>query len=171
MFNMWPIIVVKVPMVFLVYSIGKILSCWLVGQQFYASTIWLGGHLGSGHRLPSPNCSSLPTIVYSSSELRLIKKIQPKQSLDQVLWGRLGDLGIRKRYRSKRGGLKLSVNLPRHTTGKPSPEELPPAPCKFTSCNLRIPSVLETNIRSLRNKMDELQTVVDVNNPDIVLHN
>ena len=143
-------------MVVLVYCIGKILSCWSVGQQFYASTIWLGGHLGSGHRIPSPSCSSPPTIVYSSSELRLIRKIQPKQSLDPVLWGRLGDLGIRKRYRSKRGGWKLS------------PEELPPVPCNLTSSNLRIPSVLSTNVRSLRNKMDELQAVVDVNNPDIV---
>ena len=168
MFNMWPNIVDKVPMVVLVYCIGKILSCWSVGQQFYASTTWLGGHLGSGHLLPSPNCSSLPTIVYSSSELWLIRKIQPKQILDQVLWGRLGDLGIRKWYRSKRGGWKLSVNLHRHTTGIPSPEELPPAPCNLTSCNLGIPSVLSTNVRSLRNKMDELQAVVDVNNPDIV---
>ena len=58
--------------------------------------------------------------------------------------------------------------MPRHTRGIPSPEALTPAPCNFTSCNLRIPSVLDTNIRSLRNKMDELQTVVDVNNPDIV---
>ena len=96
MFNMWPIIVVKVPMVVLVYCIGKIMSCWSVGQQFYASTIWLGGHLGSGHRLPSPNCSSPSPIVYSSLELRLIRKIQPKQSLDQVLWGRLGDPGDSK---------------------------------------------------------------------------
>ena len=166
MFNMWPNIVVKVPMVVLVYCIGKILSCWSVGQQFYASTIWLGGHLGSVHRIPSPNFSSPPTIVYSSSELRLIRKTQPKQRLDPVLWGRLGDLGIRKRYRSKRGGWKLY--LPRLTTGIPSPEELPPAPCNLTSSNLRIPSVLSTNVRSLRNKMDELQAVVDVNNPDIV---
>ena len=45
MFNMWPIIVVKVPMVVLVYCIGKILSCWSVGQQFYASTIWLAAIL------------------------------------------------------------------------------------------------------------------------------
>ena len=44
---------------------------------------------------------------------------QPKQSLDPVLWGRLGDLAIRKRYRSKRGGWKLSVNLPRRSTGIP----------------------------------------------------
>lgn len=102
MFNMWPNIVVKVPMVVLVYCIGKILSCWSVGQQFYASTIWLGGHLGSGHRTPSPNCSLPPTIVYSSSELRLIRKIQPKQSLDHVLWGRLGDLGFEN-------GIVLSV--------------------------------------------------------------
>ena len=116
----------------------------VVWPTVFASTTWHGSHLGSRHRTLSASCSPSPTIVYSSSDLRLIRKPQPKQSLDSEVWGHLGDLGIRKRYRSTSGGWKLSVNspignhVPCPTTGLPSPIELSPAPSNSTSNDLII---------------------------------
>ena len=143
MLSMWPNIVIKVPMAVLVYRLGKILAYWPFGRQFHeTSTIWHGGHLGFGHRTSCPSYSSTSTIGYTSYYLWLIRKTQPKQSLDSELWDRLGDLGLRKRFRSKRGGRKLTINsltgvpVICSTTGLPSPVDMSLAPNNSTSDNL-----------------------------------
>ena len=59
------------------------------------------GFAESRHLGPA-NLTNCPRVVYSSSQLRLIRKNQPKQHIDSDLWKNLGDLGIRKRFRGKR---------------------------------------------------------------------
>ncbi|XP_032237538.2 uncharacterized protein LOC116618187 [Nematostella vectensis] len=103
--------------------------------------------------------------VYDSATLKSIRKTQPKQRIDKELWLRLKDLGIRKPFRSSRKSrVNRSDGLPvPETTGTPSVDDVAAGTLKAS-----IPSLVYSNIRSIQHKIDELQTVVNLNRPQIV---
>jgi len=114
-------------------------------------------------------------LQYSSSVLKAIGKTKPKKQISSELWQMLGDLGIRRKFRSRRRSPNCdwSTSIPESsiTTGR-----LQSASSSLDSTNLpsasasvfRIPSILYSNTCSLMPKMDELQCVVDVNIPGFV---
>ena len=153
-----------------------VLFVWLLAR--FSTTCLLSAHPVTGSvagftqscYLDSVN-SSHPRIVYSGSYLSLIRKTQPKQHIIGNLWKELGDLGIHKQFRGKRGGCpKNTVGNPViQPTGNPYPNETTNRDLS-TSINLRsvVPSLLVSNARSLAPKIRELQCVATQNSAGIV---
>ena len=95
------------------------------------------------------------------------RRSQPKQRRDESLWQKLGDLGIRKPFRSKRGGRNHSFNcIPAITTiGAPlflSDQEIMPIQCCKDSCFNPFNSCLYYLV--FGPKIDKLECVVKQNN-------
>ena len=118
--------------------------------------------------------SSTPArLEYSSSFLKSIGKAQSKSTIPSYLWNRLEDLGIGKRFRSRRGGHRS-----RHWTGYPAAQAAGlllfniglalPAPGQAIRESITVPSLLICIARSLAPKIDELQCIVANNEVDKV---
>ena len=94
-----------------------------------------------------PSTSTPAKLEYSSSFLKSIGKAQPKSIVPSYLWNRLEDLGIRKRFRSRRGGHRS-----RHRSGYPAAQAAGllsfntglalPAPGQETRESITVPSLL-----------------------------
>ena len=96
---MWISIVPNVPILPLVYFVSPPCYYWVYyGLQLAAGSIPLRRHLGLlGQDFPN-------RIRYSSSDLKSIRKLCPKDRLPADIWSKLGSLGIRKPCRGKRAG-------------------------------------------------------------------
>ena len=118
-----------------------------------------GGHVGASTR-------NVQVLSYSSLELKTIRKSKPRERLDPDLWVRLGELGIRKPFRSRRkkligtGHVCIGPPVDTVTPTNQSQNTTPSASSWGTSKTSRIPSIIYTNIRALRHKMDELYAVM-----------
>lgn len=125
--------------------------------------------LAQSRHFDSTNSTSRPRIVYSSSQLRSIRRNQPKQHIDSDLWNNLGDLGIRKRFRGKRGGRNRNSigNLVAQSTGCPHPIVTTKGAPTIRN-PAAVPTLLVSNTRSLAPKISELQCVATQNSADIV---
>ena len=101
-------------------------------------------------------------------------KVQPKQYLCKDLWQKLGDLGVRKKFRSKRGGKKRAAayGLPvvDNYIGVLQSNQVTTAPPTILDATERhyVPSLLIGNLRSLAPEVDELDSVIRHNGCDIV---
>ena len=120
----------------------------------------VGRHLG----LPSDDTPGF--LNYSSAVLKSIGKTQPKLDLQRELWLKLDELGIRKRFRSKRvGRLREKPGIELVSLSELSdhdlsvPDHLPSSPYQTPWS----PGILLANVRSLRFKVDELQALVSLN--------
>ena len=125
--------------------------------------------LAVSRHLGPANLTNCPRVVYSSSQLRLIRKNQPKQHIDSDLWKNLGDLGIRKRFRGKRGGRNrnsIGISVAQSTVSPHSIVITNGAPT--TRNPAAVPTLLVSNARSLAPKISELQCVAIQNSADIV---
>ena len=125
--------------------------------------------LAVSRHLGPANLTNCPRVVYSSSQLRLIRKNQPKQHIDSDLWKNLGDLGIRKRFRGKRGGRNrnsIGISVAQSTVSPHSIVITNGAPTIRNPA--AVPTLLVSNARSLAPKISELQCVAIQNSADIV---
>ena len=115
-------------------------------------------------------------LCYSSSVLKSIRKTQPKQRLPQHLWAKLGDLGIRRKFRSRRQHrrhLENPGNPVLNTTAVPSHGEQGRSAVSdhFPGASTRkiiIPSLLICNAGSIGPKIDELDWVAKNNGVDAI---
>ena len=157
---MWPPNVLYVPVVLVLNLLIRFCDCWSVlGRQFHPIFSNLSSspsrHLGCVTEAAS-RPSTTARRQYSSSELKSIRASQPKSRLPVELWTTLGDLGIRKRYRSKRAGRAKIRGFPVGDTTGITPTVLQSSSRSKSS----FPSMLSSNVRSLPSKITELQTVV-----------
>ena len=95
-----------------VYFIVPFSDLWLFCGRWFGliDRSQSSGHVGSCNT----STSTPARLEYSSSFLKSIGKAQPKSIIPSYLWNRLEDLGIRKRFRSRRGGHRS-----RHRSGYP----------------------------------------------------
>ena len=115
-------------------------------------------------------------IIYSSCELKNIRRSTSRSLLPADVWERINDLGIRRPNRSKRAGRKKAkgqqvrsklesvncelwnvsnaIHLDHPNRGKRSP------------CS--IPVMVYANIRQVLPKLDELQAIADNNDASFV---
>lgn len=154
-----------------VYFIVPFSDLWLFCGRWFGliDRSQSSGHVGSCNT----STSSPARLEYSSSFLKSIGKAQPKSIIPSYLWNRLEDLGIRKRFRSRRGGHRS-----RHRSGYPVAQAAGllwfntglalPAPGQETRESITVPPLLICNARSLAPKIDELQCIVANNEVDIV---
>ena len=114
---------------------------------------------------------------YDSSTLKTIRKSLPKRRQPQYLWQKLGGLRIRKQFRSrKKRHFGRTVSIPADFNAYPNGVPVTSAggwplneSPRLQSSNIpQIPSISASNIRSLLCKIDELQAIVDVYEPDII---
>ena len=154
-----------------VYFIVPFLDLWLFCGRWFGP---IDRSQSSGHVGSSNTSTSTPArLEYSSSFLKSIGKAQPKSIIPSYLWNRLEDLGIRKRFRSRRGGHRS-----RHRSGYPAAQATGllsfntgvalPAPGQETRESITVPWLLICNARSFAPKIDELQCIVANNEVDIV---
>ena len=121
------------------------------GLQLAAGSIPLRRHLGLlGQDFPN-------RIRYSSSDLKSIRKLCPKDRLPADIWSKLGRLGIRKPCRGKRAGRNRrryhGSPVSTLSTGLPVAASLP---YSGGSQKLFLPDIIYSNVRSIASKMDEL---------------
>lgn len=116
-------------------------------------------------------------MLNDSSTLKTIRKSLPKRRQPQYLWQKLGDLRIRKQFRSrKKRHFGRAVSLPVDFNAYPNGVPVTSAggwplneSARLQSSNIpQIPPISASNIRSLLCKIDELPAVVDVHEPDII---
>ena len=116
-------------------------------------------------------------VSYSPRELKAIRISSPRTRLPTGVWECIKCLGIRKPNRSRSAGYrKKRIN-------RSKADSMKRGPCNVMNSNLSkeeeqgqhnvrfpasIPSVIYANIRSVTSKIDELQTVVSINNSSIV---
>lgn len=155
----------------------------------YISVIY-GCYVSNGYRLVvEPIRHVVPersSASYSADELKAIRSSGPRARLptevwehiiSTEVWEHIISLGTRKRNRSKRAGRR------RECTNRSVVESVVCDPRNVNNFNqsrqaeqrqqdvrspASIPSVIYANIRSVNNKIDELQAVVSVNDPSIV---
>ena len=85
------------------------------------------------------------TMMYSREKLL---SLRAKQPISDDVFHLITNLGIRKRPRGRKGGIRVRRNIPVYK-------------------GTQLPSILLTNATSLKNKMTELKTLVKNNNTDI----
>ena len=107
--------------------------------------------------------------TYWCSDLHRIRRTQQKVHLSPETWKWIDELGIRRRYRSQRGGANKRITP---TPSCPdfhikSPGQVLIALDK-PSASAWFPDILSANVRSIKPKIDELQSVVELNNAGIV---
>ena len=170
----------------IVYCFVKFANCWLYyGRPYcFAESSLSVSHIGSA--------KPMERVVYSGSSLSSIRRNQPKQHLPSNVMQKLGDLGIRKPFRSKRCGRTRNRDREPvvNSTGNPYVSSLPPTASLgptpgHDSCpsvihlptspkrdairtKAAIPTFLVCNVRSLAPKIDELECVINQNDVDLV---
>ena len=94
----------RTPFLTVIYLHERLVHCWLSSGHVSDSSASsnTSRHLGS----PSGQPVIQSRRVYTTSRLKALRKVQPKQHLCKDLWQKLGDLGVRKKFTSKRGGKK-----------------------------------------------------------------
>ena len=168
---MWQGFIFKTPFLTFIYLYVGLVNYWHSLGHISESS----GSRNTSRHLGSPSVQSFihPRLIYSASRLKALRKLQPKQHLSKDLWLKLGDLGVRKKFRSKRGGKERSSphGLPvvDNNIGL-SQLNLTPAPSTAPEDLVQqcIPSLLIGNLRSLAPKVDEFDSVIRHNGCDIV---
>ena len=154
------------------------LHCWwLTGTQLWLLSLRFSNtdrHLGFEQH---PRTQQLKPVTarraYSSSEFKNIRAHQPKCRLQPQLWRKLQDLGLTKRYRSKRGGQpRIHGNPVLPLTGIPLPPALSRNGSNHSSvrpfAKNVIPTTMVANVQSLVPKLDELLAVLEVYSAEFV---
>ena len=133
-------------------------------------TMLIGNMFGSHFVFVSTNMENLSTpqrIVYGSSYLKSIGKTMQKQVLPRDLWQELGSLGIRKRFRSKRG---IRHNQFSGFSVQSHKGYISPIDGSLTNniavndlrrTKAHIPNFMVANLRSLAPKINELECVLN----------
>ena len=123
-----------------------------------------------GRHVGSPSVDTPGILTYSRAVLHSIGKTQPKLVLPRELWLKLDELGIRKRFRSKRGGrIRKKPGIEPVSPSESDHDLSVPYHLPSSYQTPWFPGILLANLRSLRSKVDELQAVVNFNLPGIVL--
>ena len=148
------------------------LHCWwLTGTQLWLLSLRFSNtdrHLGFEQH---PRTQQLKPVTarraYSSSKFKNIRAHQPKCRLQPQLSRKLQDLGLTKRYRSKRGGQpRIHGNPVLPLTGIPLPPSLSPNGSNHSSvrpfAKNVIPTTMVANVQSLVPKLDELLAALEV---------
>ena len=104
---MWPGFNFRTPFLTVIYLFACLVNCWLTSGHISDSSASrnTSRHLGS----PSAQPFIQARRGYTASKLKAMRKVQPKQHLCKDLWQKLGDLRVRKKFRSKRGGNKRAA--------------------------------------------------------------
>lgn len=158
----------------LLYFMVNLVDYWVINNCH--------GSTSSSQRVRHLDYPSQRRLLYTASQLKSFRKSEPKQLLSANVWGKLGELGIRKPFRSKRKLRKITsqnteLGLPVVSTGIPpdDDESIPTLNLDISDsicCNCRtdavVPSLLICNVRSLMAKVDELECFVNLNNVDAV---
>ena len=135
---MWPPNVPYVPVVLVLNLLIRFSDCWSVlGRQFHPIFSNLSQEAAS-------RPSTTARRQYSSSELISTRASQPKSHLPVELWTTLGDLRIRKRYRSKRAGQAKIHGFPVGDITGTTPTVL----LRSSRSKSSFPSMLSSNVRS-----------------------
>lgn len=141
----------------------NILSHWGSFGVLRDDICFISYHHG-GHSVAHPK---QPRTSYSSSQLRSFRKSSSKQRLKADLWKTLGELGIRKPFRSKRKKVQSSSvdgSLPVVSdTGTPQSSLIADIPHSKHGKVTSIPNILVSNVRSLEPKIDELSCILKLN--------
>ena len=118
-------------------------------------------------------------VAYSREELLSMKAKHP---ISDELYHHITDLGIRKRPRGRKGGARvrkrISVAVSDARPDQPNTNELRPyrvltqvpiinSNTSALKKGTQLPAILLTNATSLKNKMDEFETIVKDTNTDI----
>ena len=118
----------------------------------------------------SATTQNRPITLYTSDDLRRIRRTQQKERLSPETWKLIGELGIRKRYRSKRWGTHnrrtLTPSCP--DSGSDNNVERVVLDSCISNELKWFPDIILANVRSLKPKKDELQVVADLNNAGVV---
>ena len=98
---MWPGFNFRTTFLTVIYLFARLVNYWLTSGHISDSSASsnTSRHLGSLSAQPFTKARR----GYTASRLKAMRKVQPKQHLCKDLWQKLGDLRVRKKFRSKRG--------------------------------------------------------------------
>lgn len=165
---MWPNLVPNVPLVVLLQLVANLAASMIAYGQQCSRTSKHARHVGSSLTPNQPSVSYSPTVIKS------LRKSRPKTTLPPEFWKKLGDFGIRKPFRSKRKKTRLLRDSrtplqdghPVDSTAT-SPVSVPATEKNKVPRNI-LPRMLICNTRCLYNKIDELECVIRINNVDVI---